>query len=188
MGSGQGYPPEWPKVSLATKLEAGFRCVRCGHPNGIWCPTGTDVGKVADAFVARHGITSAKPIRRYHVEGGVFLRHHLVPCDTVCTHDPAVTSDRILTVHHLDGVKTNLAWYNLAALCQRCHLTVQGRVKMWQTWSFGHSPWFYPYVAGYYAKTVLGLKPTRQEVEADLFKFLTAGQPHLADHYAARLG
>ena len=59
---------------------------------------------------------------------------------------------------------------------------------MWQPWSFGHSEWFYPYVAGYYANTVLGLEPTRQEVEADLFKFLTAGQPHLADHYAARLG
>ncbi|MGH9670148.1 MAG: HNH endonuclease [Terriglobales bacterium] len=31
-----------------------------------------------------------------------------------------------LTVHHLDGAKLNCTLSNLAALCQRCHLRVQG--------------------------------------------------------------
>ena len=35
-----------------------------------------------------------------------------------------------LTVHHLDGNKANCKPYNLVALCQRCHLKVQARVKI----------------------------------------------------------
>ena len=31
---------------------------------------------------------------------------------------------RILTVHHLDGVKANCRWWNLAALCATAALTV----------------------------------------------------------------
>ena len=34
----------------------------------------------------------------------------------------------MLTVHHLDGDKSNCEWWNLAALCQRCHLRVQNRI------------------------------------------------------------
>ena len=34
----------------------------------------------------------------------------------------------VLTVHHLDGNKWNLERWNLAALCQRCHLRVQARI------------------------------------------------------------
>lgn len=33
---------------------------------------------------------------------------------------------RILTVHHLDLDKSNVADENLVALCQKCHLHVQG--------------------------------------------------------------
>ena len=58
---------------------------------------------------------------------------------------------RILTVHHLDGDKSNCRWWNLAALCQRCHLHIQAKVKMDRVWIFEHSTWFKPYVAGYYA-------------------------------------
>lgn len=64
-------------------------------------------------------------------------------------HDPA--SGYTLTVHHLDGNKSNCAWWNLAALCQRCHLTIQGKVIMNRVWIFEHSTWFLPYVGGYYA-------------------------------------
>jgi 5-methylcytosine-specific restriction endonuclease McrA len=81
------YPANWPQVSYQTKVAAGWRCVRCGHP--------TD-----------------KP-------------GQLVPCDALCTHAPAPIKQRMLTVHHLDGVKSNLEWWNLAALCQVCHLFVQ---------------------------------------------------------------
>ena len=55
-----------------------------------------------------------------------------------------------LTVHHLDGNKANVARWNLAALCQRCHLKVQGRVFLPQCYMFEHSQWFVPHVVGYY--------------------------------------
>jgi hypothetical protein len=84
---------------------------------------------------------------------------------------------RILTVHHLDGQKSNCRWWNLAALCQRCHLTIQGKVRMDQAYMHEHSEWFRPYVAGYYAFTVLGLELTRPEVEARMEELLLAGQP-----------
>jgi 5-methylcytosine-specific restriction endonuclease McrA len=38
-------------------------------------------------------------------------------------HDPE--TGHTLTVHHLDGDKANCAGWNLVALCQRCHLSIQ---------------------------------------------------------------
>jgi len=55
---------------------------------------------------------------------------------------------RILTVHHLDGNKSNCEPFNLAALCQKCHLTIQGRVNMFQEYLFEHSAWMQPHVEG----------------------------------------
>ena len=57
----------------------------------------------------------------------------------------------VLTVHHLDLNKSNCAWWNLVALCQRCHLQIQHKIVMERYWMFDHSSWFIPYVAGYYA-------------------------------------
>jgi len=56
----------------------------------------------------------------------------------------------ILTVHHLDGNKSNNADWNLVALCQGCHLRIQGRVRLEQFWMFEHSAWMKPHVEGYY--------------------------------------
>ena len=39
-----------------------------------------------------------------------------------CKHDHDPQSGHILTTHHLDGNKANCEDWNLAALCQRCHL------------------------------------------------------------------
>lgn len=64
-------------------------------------------------------------------------------------HDPK--TGHSLTVHHLDMTPENCAWYNLAALCQRCHLQIQAKVIMERPWMFEHSDWFKPYAAGYYA-------------------------------------
>jgi 5-methylcytosine-specific restriction endonuclease McrA len=86
---------------------------------------------------------------------------------------------RILTVHHLDGDKSNCRWWNLAALCQRCHLTIQGKVKMDQTYLYPHSEWFKPYVAGYYAFTIFGEEISREEAERNMDTILHAGQPWL---------
>ncbi len=57
----------------------------------------------------------------------------------------------MLTVHHLDMNPANCAWWNLAALCQVCHLHIQHKVVLERPFFFEHSPWFKPHVAGYYA-------------------------------------
>ena len=59
------------------------------------------------------------------------------------------TGGYTLTVHHLDGNKSNNDDWNLAALCQRCHLTIQGKVLMQQVYMFEHTDWFKPHVEGY---------------------------------------
>ncbi len=93
-GTGE-YPDNWNEIAFEIKEEAGWVCVRCGHP-----------------------------------------------------HDP--DSGYVLTVHHLDGNKSNYERWNLAALCQRCHLSTQGKVFMPQFYMFEHSDWFKPHVEGYY--------------------------------------
>jgi hypothetical protein len=75
---------------------------------------------------------------------------------------------RVLTTHHLNGVKADCRWWNLVPLCQVCHLSVQGRVKMGQIYPFEHSDWFKPYAAAYYASTYLNEELTRQEVRSRL--------------------
>ena len=53
-----------------------------------------------------------------------------------------------LTVHHLDMDKSNCESWNLAALCQRCHLKIQARVHMNQMYLFGHAEWMQPFIEG----------------------------------------
>ncbi len=69
---------------------------------------------------------------------------HCVRCD----HPHCVESAHVLTVHHLDRNKSNCADWNLAALCQRCHLHIQGKVDVNQSFMFEHSEWFKPYAEG----------------------------------------
>ncbi len=71
-----------------------------------------------------------------------------------CGHPNDKATGHVLTVHHLDGRKSNCADWNLAALCQRCHLRVQGRVRMGQLFFqsiLDVSPWFRPHLEGYLA-------------------------------------
>ena len=81
------------------------------------------------------------------------------------SHDPKAGYS--LTVHHLDLDPQNCAWWNIPALCQRCHLHIQGRVIMERPYMFPHSIWFQPYVAGYYAH-LQGLPEDRDYVVAHL--------------------
>lgn len=97
-----------------------------------------------------------------------------------CDHPHDVEAGRVLTVHHLDGDKGNGRWWNLPALCQVCHLAIQGKVRMDQLYLHPHSDWFRPYVAGYYAFTILGLDLERVDVVARMDELLLAGQPWLA--------
>ena len=69
-----------------------------------------------------------------------------------CKHPNEKSTGHVLTVHHMDGDKTNCSDWNLAALCQRCHLSIQGRVKMDQmffTEILDVSEWFKPHLVGY---------------------------------------
>lgn len=102
-------------------------------------------------------------------------------CCVRCGHEHAPRLGRTLTVHHLDCDKSNCRWWNLAALDQACHLEIQGRVRMDQSYLHPHTPWFRPYVAGFYAFTVLGEDLTREQVDARLIELLMAGQPWLAE-------
>lgn len=92
-----------------------------------------------------------------------------------CEHPHDRESGHVLTVHHLDGNKANCAWWNLAALCQRCHLRIQGKVVMERTWLLPHSDWFRPYVAGFYAH-MRGLPESREYVMEHLVELLELGQ------------
>lgn len=101
-------------------------------------------------------------------------------------HDPV--SGHTLTVHHLDMDPSNCRWWNLLPLCQKCHLSIQGRVRLDRPWMFEHTPWFRPYVAGWYARRYLGQELTRDEVEARLPELLELERRTLGITATASLG
>lgn len=88
-------------------------------------------------------------------------------------HDPKTGYS--LTVHHLDISPANCEWWNLAPLCQRCHLQIQAKVVMERPWMLPHSEWFKPYVAGYYAKQH-GQPTERDYVLAHVDELIALGQ------------
>ena len=65
-------------------------------------------------------------------------------CDQHCQHKRD-GKQRVLTVHHLDGDKNNSEWWNLAALCQVCHLHVQAAYHPDQIPLFELESWLVPY-------------------------------------------
>lgn len=96
-------------------------------------------------------------------------------CCVRCGHAHEPETGYTLTVHHLDLSPANCEWWNLAPLCQRCHLTIQARVVMERVWMFEHSAWFKPYVAGYYAAQH-ELSTDRAWVEANQEALIALGQ------------
>ena len=168
-----GYPSAWHKGEPAIKdlirELAGHRCVRCCHPFRVgktkpeWSPCDN---------ICRHD----GPMRGWSEYGDPVSEKteaanllDLLRCGDLSLVEAAW---RVLTVHHLTGEKADCRWWNLAALCQRCHLQIQGRVRMEQVYPHEHSDWFKPYAAGYYAATYLGEDLTRQETEARLDSLL----------------
>lgn len=159
-----GYPPEWHEtIKHAVRAEAGDRCVRCLHPyargSGEWSPCDERCMHVGPLMLTAG---SPPPSDPDWLEAG----------DMVRRGNSVSARWRILTVHHLDGNKANCRWWNLVALCQRCHLTIQGRVRMERVYPWPHSDWFKPYVAGYYALTYLGEELDREQTEARLDELL----------------
>lgn len=96
-------------------------------------------------------------------------------CCVRCNHPDDKEHGYALTVHHIDLNKSNCAWWNLAALCQRCHLRIQGKVIIERPWFLQHSIWFMPYVAGYYAH-INNLPEYRPYVQANLSRLIELGQ------------
>jgi hypothetical protein len=83
-----------------------------------------------------------------------------------CHHANTVEGAYVLTVHHLTGDKSNCEDWNLAALCQRCHLKIQGRVKMEQLFFatiLDVSEWFKPHLEGY-LKSLISAAPGEAHV------------------------
>jgi hypothetical protein len=159
-----GYPPEWhARIKHEVRAEAGHRCVRCGHPyqgGAEWSPCDEQ---------CRHG----GPIRARPLQGRwiVYEDDDAGPLLAMGSVEKQARW-RILTVHHLDGVKANCRWWNLVALCQRCHLQIQGKVQMARVWPWEHSGWFRPYVAGYYAFAYLGEDLDRAAAEERMDELL----------------
>jgi hypothetical protein len=168
-------------VKAMVRFQAGFRCLRCKHP---YVPKG-DAEKIQvepswrdDGWSAcddrcEHGMPArceAHPFSSLGVNtttGGLIRDAQAQGVDRIIE-----AQWRILTVHHADGDKANLAWWNLLALCQRCHLEIQAKVVMERVYPHEHTDWFKPFVAGYYAQVYLGETLTRQQVEDRLDELL----------------
>lgn len=171
-----GYCREWHStIKHLVREQAGHRCIRCLHPyrcgengNGEWTR--------CDEQCRHKG-----PMR---FTDGVPLGENDLPIDAGPRGVEARW--RILTVHHLDGKKLNCRWWNLCALCQRCHLEIQGRVKLHRPWLFDHSEWFRPYVAGYYAWILLGEELDRDATLARLDELLELGRTRVPPLDASR--
>jgi 5-methylcytosine-specific restriction endonuclease McrA len=85
-------------------------------------------------------------------------------CCERCGHKHDSKNGYTLTVHHLVPKKDLCEEWNLAVLCQRCHLKIQKRVNMFQDYFLPHSKWFIPHLEGFlkwYKKTE---KQVRKEV------------------------
>lgn len=157
-------------VKHIVRMLAGHRCVRCLHPfvcgetPGEWSPCDER---------CLHGL----PVR-FRYKGDWHEAGILAPGDigkNIALGYQFEAKARVLTVHHLRlgaDAKRDLRWWNLAALCQRCHLTIQGKVRMERVWPWPHSDWFKPYAAGWYAWSYLGEDLTRAEVEARMDELL----------------
>lgn len=146
---------------------AGYRCLRCRHPfengkhgRGEWSP--------CDANCTHQG-----PIRQKLKNGWIEIVSNATAGELVKDGDCIDAQWRILTVHHLDGDKSNDAWWNRLSLCQRCHLQIQGKVDPETPWFLEHSDWLKPYVAGFYAKKYEGRDITREEALSRLDELLS---------------
>lgn len=92
------YHPKWKKISLfIRKYRAKDRCEWCGRDNGsIWLrsPKGEE-----------HECPEPDPY-----------------ADALVTEFGYKLTKVVLTVAHIDHDKDNNSFFNLASLCQRCHL------------------------------------------------------------------
>lgn len=172
-GDDKGYPRAWvtrtappsregfipqdelvPRIPDYVRFLAGHRCERCKHPFVVGATPGQ--WSRCDAHC-----THGEPIR--------VVKDEIGPGRIRVWRE---AQWRVLTVHHLNGVKHDCRWWNLVSLCQRCHLVIQSKVYMDRPWTREHSEWFKPYAAGYYAWRFLEQDLNREEVMERLEELL----------------
>lgn len=184
-----GYPyawekPNWgghasPRIPDLVRQQAGHRCVRCGHPfvvgqtPGHWSPCDALCSHGGPVRFREAGRGDDGPWKEVDPRGitAAQMRIDEGPLGETVRFD-VEAAWRILTVHHLNGVKHDCRWWNLVALCQRCHLTIQAKVVMTREYHREHSEWFKPYVAGFYASEYLGEELTRDVAVERLVEIL----------------
>ena len=159
-------------IKDAVRAMSGHRCVRCHHPfvvgetPGEWSPCDQHCRHTGPARFRWDGPDWLPLETSFGFDIGKSMREGQL-------WEAKVEAQwRVLTVHHLNGIKHDCRWWNLAALCQRCHLTIQAKVYMERPWTREHSEWFRPYVAGFYAWRYLGLELDREETMARLDELL----------------
>jgi hypothetical protein len=186
---GDVVPLKRPSIKDHVRELAGNRCVRCGHPyrkgehemevqedgsKVSWSPCDehcTHLGSVRMREVYRDGSWSEYDLSRIGQPAGDCIFDYDAEKRRIQRWE-VEASWRILTVHHLNGLKFDCRWWNLASLCQRCHLTIQSKVYMERVYDKPHSEWFKPYAAGWYAWKYLDLELTREETMARLDELL----------------
>lgn len=178
------YPADWPEIGDRVRAAAGHRCIRCGHPyktgehgKGEWTPCdeqcrhGGPLGFRYDGGDANGNEVISVKVNA--VTRAEYTAAQLIKENRGREPDRVVVAEwRILTVHHLDGDKSNCEWWNLLSLCQRCHLQIQTRLNPELPYFLEHSDWFKPYAAGFYAKKYEGVNLTREQVAARLDELL----------------
>lgn len=194
-----GYPYAWhrleypapfvrvgdPNARLGIKdivrMNAGYRCIRCGHPytgGGEWSPCDHRCTHRGEARVRESTAPPDDPWKVISLDRNPWALTEVwtnggytAPVGKKIVYDIEARW-RILTVHHLNGIKYDCRWWNLVSLCQRCHLTIQAKVYLERPWNKPHSEWFKPYAAGWYASNYLGEELSREQVMARLDELL----------------
>jgi hypothetical protein len=188
----EGYPWPWSHtggiyqpIKDVVREKAGHRCERCKHPyrkgehaSGEWSPCDEQCAHSGPIALIEPDVLH----QTQELEGPVvplsFIAHSV---DVTTAREMKAVQERdltilahwrILTVHHLDEDKANCRWWNLVALCQRCHLRMQRAVVMDRPWLYEHSEWFKPYAAGFYAWKYLGEELEREETLSRLPELL----------------
>lgn len=191
-----GYPYRWhrpysdeeevvPAIKHLVRELAGHRCVRCKHPfvvgetKGEWSPCDHECTHGLPLRLSCAGYLDFTEETMYSRTAGELVREHDAgPCAWRDGFSPIQAQWRVLTVHHLNGVKHDCRWWNLVPLCQRDHLYIQSKVRMERPWHDEHSEWFKIYAAGYYAWAHLGEELPREETAARLDELLALEQTH----------
>ncbi len=89
-------------------------------------------------------VEAARPFKKYILLSDAYSFYE---CEAIHDQEAGYT----LTVHHLVPDKSLCEDWNLAALCQRCHLCIQARINMFQKiFKFVDiSDWFKPHLEGF---------------------------------------